>query len=181
MRAALPSCPITALDIEQTAYLAAEHNRQQSPWAERIECQHADILHWQPSKRFAAIICNPPYFNSGETAQHQVRATARHTISLQHQALIERLPQLLEPDGVASFILPKAEGEDFIALARQAGLFVGRYCQVQPTTDKPVHRLLFELHLSPCLPVETRLVIREQQGYSEAFCQLTRDFYLKMS
>uniref|UniRef100_UPI00201631B2 ATP-binding protein n=1 Tax=Vibrio cholerae TaxID=666 RepID=UPI00201631B2 len=47
--------------------------------------------------RFAAIICNPPYFNSGETAQHQVRATARHTISLQHQALIERLPQLLEP------------------------------------------------------------------------------------
>ncbi|MBU5223573.1 tRNA (adenosine(37)-N6)-methyltransferase TrmM, partial [Vibrio cholerae] len=35
--------------------------------------------------------------------------------------------------------------------------------------------------LSPCLPVETRLVIREQQGYSEAFCQLTRDFYLKMS
>ncbi|ELJ8614021.1 tRNA1(Val) (adenine(37)-N6)-methyltransferase [Vibrio cholerae] len=176
-----PHAHITALDIEQTAYQAAEHNRQQSPWAERIECQHADILHWLPSKRFAAIICNPPYFNSGETAQHQVRATARHTISLQHQALIERLPQLLEPDGVASFILPKAEGEDFIVLAKQAGLFVGRYCQVQPTTEKPAHRLLFELHLSPCLPVETRLVIREQQGYSEAFCQLTRDFYLKMS
>ncbi|MGL4829480.1 MAG: tRNA1(Val) (adenine(37)-N6)-methyltransferase [Vibrio sp.] len=174
------SAQITALDIELSAYQATEHNRLNSPWAERIRCQHCDILGWQPEQRFAAIICNPPYFNTGETAQQQARATARHTGSLKHQELIECLPQLLEPDGVASFILPKTEGDQFIALAEQAGLYLGRYCQVQPTSAKPVHRLLFELHLSPCIAEHSALVIREADSYSEAFRQLTRDFYLKM-
>ncbi|WP_154172495.1 tRNA1(Val) (adenine(37)-N6)-methyltransferase [Vibrio metoecus] len=175
-----PEADITALDIELSAFHASEQNRKNSPWADRITCHHHDILHWQPEQRFAAIICNPPYFNSGETAQQQIRATARHTISLQHQALIEHIPKLLKPDGVASFILPKAEGEDFIALAKQAGLHLGRYCQVQPTSSKPVHRLLFELHISPCTTEDSVLVIREKDGYSEEFQHLTRDFYLKM-
>ncbi|QXC57012.1 tRNA1(Val) (adenine(37)-N6)-methyltransferase [Vibrio mimicus] len=175
-----PEADITALDIELSAFQATEKNRKNSPWANRIACHHHDILHWQPEQRFAAIICNPPYFNTGETAQHQVRATARHTVNLQHQALIGRLPQLLESDGVASFILPKIEGEQFIALAKQVGLHLGRYCQVQPTPNKPVHRLLFELHLSPCTTEDSTLVIHENAGYSEAFRQFTGDFYLKM-
>ncbi|EEY46118.1 tRNA1(Val) (adenine(37)-N6)-methyltransferase [Vibrio mimicus] len=174
------SAQITALDIEPSAYQATEKNSENSPWANRIQCLQADVRYWHPPQRFSAIICNPPYFNSGETAQQFARATARHTGSLKHQELIECLPQLLEPDGVASFILPKTEGDQFIALAEQAGLYLGRYCQVQPTSAKPVHRLLFELHLSPCTVKHSALVIRETDSYSEAFRQLTRDFYLKM-
>lgn len=176
-----PLSHITAIDIEFTAYQATRNNSLNSPWAERIECQQGDILGWQPEQRFSAIICNPPYFNSGEMAHQPIRATARHTVSLSHQALIERLPHLLLADGVASFILPKTEGEQFITTAEHAGLYLGRYCQVQPTANKPVHRLMFELHPSPQPREQTTLVIREQQAYSEAFYQLTRDFYLKMS
>ncbi|QIL85012.1 methyltransferase [Vibrio sp. HDW18] len=172
---------ITAIDIEASAYQATELNRKNSPWAARITSQQADILDWQPLTRFAAIICNPPYFTSGASAQQPVRATARHTLGLSHPALIARLPQLLTSDGVASFILPKSEGEQFIALAQQAGLYLGRYCQVQATASKPVHRLLFELHRSPFISQATELVIQQHGAYSEPFCQLTRDFYLKMT
>ncbi|WP_098416490.1 tRNA1(Val) (adenine(37)-N6)-methyltransferase [Vibrio sp. ES.051] len=171
---------ITAVDIELTAIDAARQNFAQSPWPERLWLLHTDVLSYTPSHLFQRIICNPPYFNSGEQSKQRQRATARHTLTLRHNALLQRCHQLLEDDGKASFVLPTSEGEQFIELALSQSWYLSRCCQVQPSEKKPVHRLLFELAKQPCDTRQSHLIIHSQGGYSDDFIQLTHEFYLKM-
>ncbi len=171
---------ITAVDIESTAIEAADQNFVASPWQERLSAYHTDILTFTPPQLFQRIICNPPYFNSGEQSKQSQRATARHTDSLRHDALLKCCYQLLEEDGKASFVLPITEGEQFIELAQHQGWHLSRLCRVQPSEKKPVHRLLFELAKKPCATQESHLIIHSSNGYSDDFVQLTHEFYLKM-
>ncbi|MCF7483279.1 tRNA1(Val) (adenine(37)-N6)-methyltransferase [Vibrio sp. J1-1] len=171
---------VTAVDIEVTAIEAARKNFAHSAWQERLSVIHADVLTFTPPQSFQRIICNPPYFNSGEQSKQSQRATARHTDSLRHDALLHRCYQLLEDNGKASFVLPITEGEQFIELALQQGWYLSRLCRVQPSERKPVHRLLFELAKLPCDTQESHLIIHSSDGYNDNFVQLTREFYLKM-
>jgi tRNA1Val (adenine37-N6)-methyltransferase len=171
---------IMAVDIEATAINAALNNFTHSPWKERLSLLQADVLTFTPSQLFQRIICNPPYFNSGEQSKQTQRATARHTDSLRHDALLKHCYQLLEEDGKASFVLPVTEGEQFIELALQQDWYLSRLCRVQPSERKPVHRLLLELAKRPCATQESRLIIHASGGYSDDFVQLTHEFYLKM-
>ncbi|USD65738.1 methyltransferase [Vibrio sp. SCSIO 43136] len=171
---------ITALDIEPNAISDASDNFKRSPWSERLNAVHSDVLAWQSDTLFDHIICNPPYFTSGETATNQSRAMARHTFTLDHQALLSRCSALLKPQGRASFVLPKVEGDQFIKLANRQHLFVTRYCQVRTTERKECTRLLFELAKQEHICQKSELVIHQDGRYSDSFIELTRDFYLKM-
>ncbi|WP_238116530.1 tRNA1(Val) (adenine(37)-N6)-methyltransferase [Vibrio cincinnatiensis] len=171
---------IFAIDVEPQAFSATTYNVAHSPWQERIEVQQQDILTHSYPSRFDAIICNPPYFTSGEMAQSYQRALARHTQTLTHSNLIQRLDDLLTHNGRACFILPIQEGEVFIQLAQQHGWHLQRLCKVCPSPSKPAHRLLFELGKEMNEAEQSQLTIHAQNGYSEDFIALTRDFYLKM-
>ena len=158
---------VTAVDIELTAIEAAQKNVVQSPWSARVSVDHSDILDFTPTHPFQRIICNPPYFNSGEQSKHSQRATARHTDTLGHKVLLQRCYHLLDDEG-------------FIELALHQGWHLSRVCRVQPSEKKLVHRLLFELAKQPCDTQESHLIIHSHDGYSDDFVQLTREFYLKM-
>ncbi|EGU29060.1 tRNA (adenine-N(6)-)-methyltransferase [Vibrio ichthyoenteri ATCC 700023] len=171
---------VYAIDIEQSAAITAQLNAVNSEWSERITVEHADIMAVSYPDKFDVIICNPPYFNNGEQAKRQSRATARHTDSLSHQHLLERCLSLLEEDGKASFVLPVVEGEQFILLAQRLGFSLTRLCRVQPTPTKIENRLLIELSLRSGECKDQQLIIRDKLGYTDAFIALTKDFYLKM-
>ncbi len=171
---------ITALELDAYAVQAASDNFSQSPWAARLSLIHADAQTVALDEQYDVIICNPPYFNSGEHAQTTQRATARHTHTLNHQCLLERCVQWLKPEGKASFILPIAEGEQFIKIAQSLGLQLQRRCLVKPTQAKAANRSLFELARSTVMTDEQRIVIRNNGQYSEEFTALTKEFYLKM-
>ncbi|AXY01888.1 tRNA1(Val) (adenine(37)-N6)-methyltransferase [Vibrio alfacsensis] len=175
-----PDVVITALDIESTAVEAARNNFELSPWSNRLRVIHSDINQFEPTHLFHRIICNPPYFNSGEQSKQSQRATARHTNTLKHGELLKRCYTLLDKTGKANFVLPITEGEQFIAMAKADGWYLSRICRVQSSQKKPVHRLLFELSKQACDTQESHLVIHSNEGYSEDFTQLTREFYLKM-
>jgi len=175
-----PSAHVTALDIEMSAIEAAHQNFAQSPWSDRLRLHYTDVLQFEPEQRFERIICNPPYFNSGEQSKKSQRATARHTDTLQHSELLKRCYELLVEEGTASFVLPITEGKQFISMALQQEWHLSRLCRVQPSQKKPTHRLLFELAKQPCDTQETHLIIHSEEGYSDDFIQLTHEFYLKM-
>ncbi|CAH7044123.1 tRNA m(6)A37 methyltransferase [Vibrio chagasii] len=174
---------ISAIDIDQHAIDAATVNIEQSPWPDRISLDHGSVLTADFPQRFDAIICNPPYFNSGEQAQQSQRATARHTDSLDHLALTQRCFEITTDAATASFILPTPEGEGFIKLAKQCGWYLAKRLDVKTTDKKPASRILFELSKDPACEADLQresLTIHHQNGYSEAFIALTKDFYLKM-
>ncbi|KJY83685.1 SAM-dependent methlyltransferase [Vibrio galatheae] len=175
-----PRLSIQAIDIDQHATMAAKNNFSRSQWRAKLTLHHGDILNYDFTDQFECIICNPPYFNSGEQADNASRALARHTHSLGHQALLRRCQQLLSYDGKASFVLPKVEGEQFIQAAEHQGWSLSRLCHVKSTPNKEVSRLLIELtKLSQPIKLET-LTIHANGGYSNDFTALTKVFYLKM-
>ena len=175
-----PTARLTSVDIDLHAVTAAEHNFTQSPWKERIQLIHVDINTLKSFPLYDGIICNPPYFNSGELAKNQQRAMARHTHSLTHTDLLNKCKEFLTNDGKANFVLPQTEGEEFIRIALDSGWFLTRLCRIRPTENKPVHRLLIELSLHKEKCTESELIIHNKQAYSDDFIALTRDFYLKM-
>ncbi|MGR5064155.1 tRNA1(Val) (adenine(37)-N6)-methyltransferase [Photobacterium sp. DNB22_13_2] len=182
-RTAKQGNPITAIEIDNGAAVAAQRNFIDSPWAERIEVAHQTVQVWanqQPSGSVEAIVCNPPYFNHGEQADCQARAAARHTDTLPHHELLAAIRHLLSPAGSASLILPVYEGEQLIEAARSHQLYCHRLCKVKTTERKPPSRLLIDLRKSP-LPCQTEQLLIHQDGqYSEGFIALTKAFYLKM-
>ncbi|KAA8666874.1 tRNA1(Val) (adenine(37)-N6)-methyltransferase [Vibrio gigantis] len=174
---------ISAIDIDQHAIDAATVNIEQSPWQDRIALHYGSVLTTDFPQRFDAIICNPPYFNSGEQAQQSQRATARHTDSLDHLQLAKRCFEITTETATSSFILPTPEGEGFIKLAEQCGWYLAKRLDVKTTDKKPASRILFELSKDPACEQDLQresLTIHHQVGYSEAFIALTKDFYLKM-
>ncbi len=171
---------ITALDIDAQAIAAASDNISHSPWSGRITLQQCDATQAYFPPVFERIICNPPYFLSGVTAQRPERALARHCHHLSHDTLLANCAAWLTENGHASLILPVVEGQAFIVKAAQYGLFLRRLCQVKPTANKAANRLLFELAKAPQQCEETALIIRENGEYSAEFTALTKDFYLKM-
>ncbi|RXJ73775.1 tRNA (adenosine(37)-N6)-methyltransferase TrmM [Veronia nyctiphanis] len=176
-----PDTSITAVDIDATAVDAAQQNAAASPWSQRIQIQQQDITDWQTTTRFDTIVCNPPYFNSGEASTNSRRATARHTVTLSHQSLLNALSMLITPQGQAHLILPVYEAKALIEEAKDSGLHVSRLLEVAPTEAKPISRHLFTLVKNRPEKIDAQsLVIRQQGAYSEAFIALTRDFYLKM-
>jgi len=175
-----PNLALEAIEIDHHALQAAQTNFENSPWSERINLHYGDVLAHSFGHKFDTIICNPPYFNSGEQAQNSSRAIARHTDTLDHSDLLQRCWDLLTDQGYASFVLPKVEGEAFISLAKQNKWSLQRLCQVKPTERKEVNRLLIQLGKQPKPLDVSTLTIHDNGGYSDDFVQLTKAFYLKM-
>ncbi len=173
---------ITAIEINKEAYLSADQNVQHSPWSSRIQVLHSDIVHWQAPHRFDAIICNPPYFNSGPVSQQNNRAIARHTHTLDHLSLLRQIDQRLKVNGYAHLILPVREGEQLIVQAKSHGLSLLRLCYVRANEKKPASRLLMTLGKEEASDpyVEETLFITQNGKYSSDFIALTKEFYLKM-
>ncbi|SEF72582.1 tRNA1Val (adenine37-N6)-methyltransferase [Vibrio hangzhouensis] len=176
-----PNATIQAVDIDPVAIKDASYNVAHSPWQHRIDVTHGDITCITNNLKYSGIICNPPYFNSGEQSANQRRATARHTDSLTHEQLLDACWQLLCELGEACFVLPKVEGEQFIQQALKKGWYLHRICRIQATNNKACNRLLFAIGKQSREPSESVLVIHsEGGGYSRDFIALTREFYLKM-
>ena len=171
---------IDAVELMPAAAKIAQTNIERSPWSERIELFHQDILFFLPSKKYDSIICNPPYFTTGEQSQKGERSTARHTDSLSFNDLLSQSKKLLSEKGRASFILPLFEGTKFIEIAKNNGFNLTKLTKVKTTEKKEVSRLLIELSLFPYNFQVNTLIIHSKNGYNDAFIELTRAFYLNM-
>lgn len=171
---------IDAVELMPAAAKVAQKNIDRSPWHDRIQLFHQDILSYLPEKKYDAIICNPPYFNNGEQSKKGERSFARHTDSLSFGDLLSQSKKLLSPKGRASFILPLFEGTKFIEIAKNDGFNLTKLTNVKTTEKKEVSRLLIELSLFPYNFQENTLIIHSKNGYSDTFIELTKGFYLNM-
>lgn len=174
---------IVAIDIDANAVKACSDNFANSPWSRRLSASLISAQQFvAQQQKFEMIICNPPYFNSGETATSQSRAIARHSHTLPHQELITSCVKLLEDEGEVNFVLPVEEGKALIKLAEQSHLQLQRYTEIKTTAKKAVSRLLLCFKKSQKVVNLQResLLINENKGYSAEFISLTKEFYLNL-
>ena len=78
-------------------------------------------------------------------------------------------------------ILPFTEAANFIILEEKNKLFLNRVCRVQGNASSEVKRSLLEFSLKQTTIKEEHLIIElARHQYTEAYKNLTKDFYLKM-
>lgn len=174
---------IIAIDINEHAINATKENILNSPWSDRVFAEKISAQEFAKNKTtFDTIICNPPYFNSGEQSQNSARATARHTDSLTHKELISIAQELLTENGQLHLILPVEEAKQLIESTSMQGghLQLLKCVEVLTKVNKPASRLLLTF-IKTQVSVEAQtnsLIIHEGAGYSQGFIKLTKAFYL---
>lgn len=177
-----PKAQIIGIDIDRDCIEQARENVAASPWSERISIIHSSLQEFSSSVDLDIIISNPPYFVDSLLSPDKKRATARHTTSLSFSDLFDGVERLLAQDGIFALILPPAEAERFLSVAR-GRLFLKRRCDVWSTPESGIKRVMMELQKQPSeeLPTIEKLIIEDSgpMGYSAEYRELTRDFYLK--
>jgi tRNA1Val (adenine37-N6)-methyltransferase len=178
-----PLAQVDAVEIEELAYRQAIQNAIDSGWENRLRFFHRDFneLVQYSDARYDLIVANPPYFKRSLLSPNKKRNAARHANELTHEDLINGSKRLLANQGRLAVVLPYVEGNVFIALAANAGLYCIRKLNVSTKKGKPVKRLLLELSQEKKALDEQNLYIENNlpNSYTDEYRRLTKDFYLK--
>lgn len=176
------SANITAIDIHDKSIEEAHLNFSNSPWQERMHAIQISIQEYSKERllTFDHIISNPPFFTSGAGSPSTSRKDARHTSQLTPDSFFLNSSKLLSKSGIISTILPAHDFDIWLTAAKNCGLFVQRQTSVFPYPDKPIERYLTSFGFSETVFDSDSLNIRNHKGgpYSEAYRQLTCDYYL---
>lgn len=180
----IPNFTIDGVELDPEAVAQATENCLNTSWSSSICIHQQDIIEWprlNPGGRYDLIVSNPPYYQSVASYRNSQRATARHTATLSHQALLLSAAKLITETGELSVVLPADIGKAFIVLAQTMGWYLRSWLQVSERIGRSSHRYLLSLGRQPVSPIMQTLVLREADNcYSTAFCALTREFYLAM-
>ena len=173
---------IDAVEIDEHAVIQASENVANSLWNDRINVIHQSFQDFinHSERKYSLIVSNPPYFQNSMVAPDHKRANARHNSELQLDEIIAGATRLLTDDGILSVILPYIEGTLFIVKASQKGLYCNRQTKVLPKPGREPKRLLLEFMKTKKPLVEQEIIIElnKRHSYSDAYKNLTKDFYL---
>ncbi len=171
---------VLGIDIDADAVAQSMENGSRSPWAQRVAFRQADVRTFCPEEQFDALVCNPPFFENSLHCPDERRSMARHTTTLPLPELAEAAAGLLADEGTFSVVLPAELGRSFVMPAWEHGLNLYRRCTVCTKADKPAKRVLLGFKKGGAEPlVESTLELMNPEGTrSEAYEQLTKDFYL---
>lgn len=178
-------CLIHAVECDAASAERAKENVSLSPWPESISVIHDTIQNYAARPElhglFDNIVSNPPYFSESLLPPDSRRSAARHTVGLSHTDLLRCADILMSPDGRFSVVIPETEADGIILAAARLGMHPSRQTLVRTTPDGIVKRRLMEFSrtASECLCQELTIETTRRGMFSEAYRQLTRDFYLK--
>ncbi len=175
-----PLTRIDAVEIEKQDAEQARENVSLSPWPEKIKIHNMAVQQFFPDTNYDLIVSNPPFFVNSWLPPEKKRSQARHTHQLSFQDLLTASTRLLKPGGRLALILPYLESLQFINLAGTYNLFPVRHGTFRSRAHKPVERILLELSQGGGEKTEDEIILySEGENWSDAYKQLTREFYLK--
>lgn len=173
---------IDAVEIDQDACQQAKDNVLKSPWKEKVTIINQAFQEYADSatNKYDLIVSNPPYFQNSLFAPDKNRTNARHNSNLELEDIIHGALKLLTDKGSLSIILPYLEGNMFIVKASEYGLYCVRQTKVLPKPNYEPKRLLLEFMKTkkPLDEQEIIIELNQRHQYSEAYKNLTKDFYL---
>lgn len=172
---------VTAIDIDEKAIEQATENILSSPWNHRVQATLQDIRTYNPIIKFDTIVSNPPFFINSLKGPDNQRNMARHTETLGCDILLEKVAEILDPNGCFSIIIPAEQTTILIQKALLHHLYPSRHTAVITRPGLAPKRALieFQKQQKKCHKDELTIEI-DRHVYSEDYINLTKDFYLKM-
>ena len=174
---------IDAIEINDNAYEQCVENFEAAPWNDRLFCYHASLEEFvdEIEDKYDLIVSNPPFYSEDYKTENSQRDMARFADALPFNHLIESASKLLSESGVFSVIIPFKEEENFLALAKNYGLFPHRILHVKGQPNSKTKRSLIGFSFRESDLKKEELIIEiSRHDYTEDYIALTQDFYLKM-
>lgn len=177
---------IDAVEIDDHAHEQCVENFELSDWGDRLFCYNASFEEFveemiEEDEQYDIIISNPPFYSDTFETEDTARNKARFTSSLSFENLISGAVKLLSESGVFSVVIPYKEEENFINLANKENLFLNRICSVKGNVESEVKRSMLEFSFKQTEILSEQLSIEiSRHKYTQAYIDLTKDFYLKM-
>jgi tRNA1Val (adenine37-N6)-methyltransferase len=173
---------VHAVEIDPTAANQAKENMDMSPYSDRLGSVNDSIQSFAKSvsDQYDLIVSNPPFFSGGTFSSNQDKTNVRHTVKLSHGDLLQATRLLLAKDGKFCVILPLIEGLRFIDIAKTYGFYCTKKTEVFTLAGKAVERFLLQFELTEKETItETLTMLNSQKrnDYTEAYKELTKDFY----
>ena len=171
---------IVAIDIDKDSSLQAAENFASSPWKTRLISIHTSLQNYHCLSKIDLIVSNPPFFEKSLKSEKVQKNLARHNDGLTFEDIAIFAKNNLSEFGKLAVIYPASIENECNAVAKTAGLFLARKCNVKPLPDKSPKRVLLEYVLFKCETITTELVIEmgQRHEYSSAYKELTKEFYL---
>jgi len=177
---------IDAVEVDGDAYEQTVENFEQSDWGDRLFCYNASFVEFaeemsEDEEEYDIIVSNPPFYTDNYETEDVARNKARFTSSLSFEELLKGVSEILSEYGKFSTIIPFKEEKNFIELAKKYNLYLNRVCRVKGTPTTEIKRSLLELSFAETPIQEEELIIEtKRHQYTDAYINLTKDFYLKM-
>jgi tRNA1Val (adenine37-N6)-methyltransferase len=135
----------------------------------------------EPEDSYDLIVSNPPFYQEEMPSGDRSRDKARQASSLPFEELLKSVSKLLSPNGLFAVVIPYKEEAGFVRLADESGLFLKKATRVKGTPQTAIKRSLLAFSPQKVTVEADELVIEEKRHvYTQAYTELTRDFYLKM-
>lgn len=172
---------IDAIEIDKTAAAQAKENIVQSPFADRINIQCADILVCSFTKNYDVIISNPPFYEKELKSDNPDKNVAHHNDGLLLKDLLQIIKNNLSPAGKFCLLLPYKRKEEAEKMIADAGLFINHTTLVRQSVNHGYFRLMICGGLIPEKTVSDEISIcKEDNNYTDKFTELLKGFYLKL-
>ncbi|MDE6394750.1 MAG: methyltransferase [Duncaniella sp.] len=178
---------VIGVEIDDRACEDALRNVAASPWSDRMEIVHGDVLAWQPANQSGplCIVSNPPFFTEQLRSPDSARALARHGAGFGVETLIEWSAGIMtDEDDTLAFIAPAERDDELQYLLALHRLTPLRVTDVVSREGRPPVRRLYQVTrdrrgVLPC--AHDMLVIRDRSGeYSPEYISLTGPFYINL-
>jgi tRNA1Val (adenine37-N6)-methyltransferase len=170
---------IEAIEIDAAAAGQAGENIRDSPWAEKIEVIHSDILEHH-SGPYDFIVSNPPFYEQELTGPDPAKNLAHHSHQLTLKELLEYIKQHLEPAGYFFLLLPYKRIKEIQELFSKLQLFPLKTVLVKQTVHHaPFRCMIMAQVIRNNQEQESVIVIKnEEDQYTGEFVELLKDYYL---
>jgi tRNA1Val (adenine37-N6)-methyltransferase len=171
---------IDAVELDADAATQATSNAAASPWAERMHVLQEDVLHFDPTKKYDAIVSNPPFYEGELASRQQDRNRAHHSSNLSLVQVAQQVRARINTGGCFFLLLPYKRRQEVEMLLPQNGLYPTKIVTVKPSTLHAPFRLMIEGGLDAgTAPRSSQLCIRDEvQEYTTEFVELLKDYYL---
>ena len=174
---------IDAIEIDDNAYEQCVENFENAPWSDRLFCYHASLDEFadEIEAPYDLIISNPPFYSEDYKTSSNQRDMARFSDALPFDQLLQNVSKLLSENGSFSVIIPFKEEQTFVVLASNFNLFPSRICHVKGHENSEIKRSLLDFSFRENNIITEQLTIEtNRHQYTQAYINLTQDFYLKM-
>lgn len=190
MLAQKSSAQIHAVEIDGAASHQAAGNFASSPWKQRLHIHQTSIQQFNyptiqqsvnpPINLFDFILTNPPFFDNDLRSDDEKRNLALHSSSLNLEELLQSIKASLAKNGSFAILLPYHRTNYFIGLANENGFYLQEKALVKQTEKHPYFRSMLLFSVQAAATIESAIIIKQNNQYSNAFIDLLKDYYLHL-